>query len=297
MKLLPLDDPRWDDLATDGYPIAKIRDGLRALHEHGRIGVGASRAAGAFDFTAGTLHQGTFYSAAFAVVPHVVDFALRAPDDPEVWTWLGILVSARRGQDAPAYLDEAYRDALFRAERAAVASFLASPLRSQAAAYLALAAVALASHSAGRFLWHMPEEPGSKLALFATVICPACEGETELLVDGFAPLHAPDVSQPGPEVPPLGAAVTRTTDAWSPALAALTTDAASLPAGAVALARRVAELGVPESASEPAVLCLVAALLATRGHEERARAFMQLASSARCPDCSEESRFVDLIGG
>jgi DNA-directed RNA polymerase subunit RPC12/RpoP len=171
--------------------------------------------------------------------------------------------------------------------------------------YLALAAVALAGHPAGRFLWSMPEEPTSRLALFATIICVDCGTETEFirLPDGVAPLAdlknpptSPDASQPSPEAPKfLDSHHPRETQAWA-AIAAMPLERLDLPPGAGAVARRVAELGVPESASEQAVLCLVASLIAARGHEERAQAFMRLASDVRCPECGHVAAFVENIG-
>jgi DNA-directed RNA polymerase subunit RPC12/RpoP len=136
----------------------------------------------------------------------------------------------------------------------------------------------------------MPEEPTSDLALFATIVCVECGAETELMCVG-------DLDQPPLVTPTLPESLRpRETAAWKSIAAALPAEPAGLPLGAGAIARRVAELGVPEATPEQAALCLVANLIAMRGHQERALALMRLASNVRCPECGHVAPLVENIG-
>lgn len=299
---LPLDDPRWRALATDGLSIDRVLDGLRRLYRDRRFG----RAG--FDLTAGTLHQSTVYASALAVTPHVVAVAEELPttvEAAEAWIALGALVAAfsRAGErvegEVPDGVLAGFRASLPAAERCAVACLAEATLDGEQTAALCLASLALGGHRAGRFLWETPEPPGHPLALFLRVACPRCDAETEFLslAEGVAPLDDldhpptdPDATQPDVSAPVVDASALspRAVEAWSPIARRLGERAeVALPAAFTEAARTVVAMGVPREATERAALTLPAVMVARRGDAVWARCLARLASEMRCPSCRE----------
>ncbi|MFD9129225.1 WD40 repeat domain-containing protein [Kitasatospora sp. NPDC059571] len=287
---LPLDSPRWDEL--DGVRVEDVR----ALLEEMASAVTGSDDGWAETWTYvadGLMQQSTVTNGAYAVVPHLVETAAAAPAGrfTDLWAGIGLMLTADHRPPVPADLEAGFGAALRAAERAAVRELLAGGVPAAACTDLVLGGVALAGHHTGAVLWQFLHPHKADHLL----LCPGCESESEIPEFAADPVHPPFEA---PEQP-RPARARQGENPWSPAAAVLRDDA--LGEGwepFLRVARAVAEAGVTPETPGPAVLCLVAGLVAARGTPQWAgtawaRRLMLLTGCFRCEDCEQTWTIAD----
>ncbi|MEV7181669.1 hypothetical protein [Kitasatospora sp. NPDC093679] len=292
---LPLNSPRWREL--DGVTAEDVRQVVDAI---GTPGDGWRKAWQGL--TDSLMREDVVLDGAYAALPHVVAAAAELPPErfTDLWTDLGLMVTAAARPPVPADLRPGFEAALREAERAAVRGFLAAGTPAAGCAELALACVALAGHHTAEVLWRFldPEEP------CLVLVCPECETDTEFpkfLVDpGRPPFEAP--AQPGPDRERSGPDLVREGEhPWDEVAAALREDA--LGEGwepFLRAAGTVAAAGVPRGTPGSDVLCLVAAMVAVKGTPgwagaRWARTLMLLTGHVRCHDCGQTWTTADCL--
>ena len=149
--MLALSDPRWSSF-THAYGPA---ENIPALLARARDDPGPSHEPGTawFDLWSALCHQGDTYTASYAAVPHLVQFA---PDHLKRRRYDPLLLTAcielarleGRGPPIPPALTAAYREAIHRARELAEASFL-SAWNADADAAIRASAAALSGDIAG----------------------------------------------------------------------------------------------------------------------------------------------------
>jgi hypothetical protein len=281
---LPLDSPHWASLTAASSPDT-VLDLLREIVATGQLG-------DTWDVLQDEiLDQGDVYTAAPAVLPHVIDVA--AGLDPATlagfWTDIGFVVTAGGGRftEPPAPgLREGLAESLQLAEQLAVRSFLATEgSTASELSYHALACLGLGGHPTGSALWDFLA-PGEG---YVRADCPGCGAEWE--IDGFGdPLHPPCEPPPVPRFAPAPAG-----SAW-PEVAARLTGFGPGWAGFVDVAGALAAAAVPDEASNRELWCLVAAMVAAKGEVEWARTLARLIGHFECGECGEVFALADAIG-
>ena len=121
--MLALDDARWMLLQDAHGPAVHVPGMLRALARGDDDGA-QSATDGVWNRLCSALcHQGTTYGASYAAVPHVVEIGAARPraEQPMFWAFVGAIAGATDAAPVPPDLAAAYRQALVRAEAAAVA--------------------------------------------------------------------------------------------------------------------------------------------------------------------------------
>ncbi|MEV0740023.1 hypothetical protein AB0I51_29740 [Streptomyces sp. NPDC050549] len=244
------------------------------------------------DLAGGLLDDGTVSDGAYAALPYLVEAAAALPpgQTADFWVDLGCIVTAEDRPPVPADLEAGFGAALRLAEESALRSLLAVGAPAEVCVFLALSCVAFAGHHIATALWSLAPQEGH-----LGVVCPGCGGDTEIpefFVDSERPpLEAPGLSDPvlaRPGEHPWGevAAVLREDalgEGWEPFLR---------------VARDVAAAGVPAETPGPAVLSLVAGMVAATGTPqgagaERARQLMLLTGQFRCWNCERTWTIAD----
>ncbi|MHA6761849.1 WD40 repeat domain-containing protein [Streptacidiphilus sp. PAMC 29251] len=246
--------------------------------------------------TGGLLDDGTVVDGAYAALPHLVEAAAALPPEQsaDFWVDLGFIVTAEDRPPVPAELQAGFSAALRLAEQAAAQSFLTAAVPANDCAYLALSCVAFAGHHTGAALWNLELQES-----YLQLLCPGCGNDTEIdpfFVDPVRPpFKAPELPDPGQarqEEQPWGSS-------WNEIATALREDA--LGAGwepFLRVARTVAAAGIPPETPGPAVLCLVAGMVAAKGApqgagRELARKLMLLTGHFRCWGCEQTWTIAD----
>ncbi|WP_329246239.1 hypothetical protein OG223_11770 [Streptomyces sp. NBC_01478] len=282
---LPLHSPRWRDL--DGVTAEEVEVLLEQM-----ASTGGNWTQTWTSLAGGLLDDGTVFDGAYAALPYLVEAAAALPPGQSVdfWVDLGCIVTAEDRAPVPADLDAGFSAALRLAEQAAVRSLLAADAPAEACVSLALSCVALAGHHIGTALWSLQPQEG-----YLQLLCPGCGSDTEIpefFVDPVRPsLDAPVLpdpvrARPGPH--PWGEVATAMREEtlgeeWEPF---------------VRVARGVAVAGIPPETPGPAVLCLVAGMVAAKGTPQSAgrktaRELMLLTGHFRCWDCERTWTIAD----
>ncbi|MEU1164385.1 hypothetical protein ABZ372_28855, partial [Streptomyces sp. NPDC005921] len=233
----------------------------------------------------GLMDDGVVADGAYVALPYLVEAVAALPpgQTADFWVDLGFIVTADRLPPVPGDLEAGFGAALRLAEQAAARSLLAAGVPAQVCAHLVLACVAFAGHYTGEALNRLLGARESGLLL----VCPGCGSDTEIaefFVDPAGrPSEVPGVPAPAP-VRPGG-------HPWGEFAAALREEALGEGWEAfLRVAREVAVAGVTPETPGPAVLCLVAGMVAVRGTpqgaaREFARQLMSLTGHFRCWDC------------
>jgi hypothetical protein len=274
--LLPLDSPHWNDL-TACYSTARAIELLRQIVSMGRLGEAWQE-----------FHEGSVYGVTSAALPHLIRLAPSLTPDEQRHLWIEvaflIIAGADRfdGNEPVPGMQETLTQSLRDAEPLALQAFLDSPpLEAGEASYFALACVALSGHTVGDAIWEFLS-PGEG---YIRLECPECEAEYE--VDGFS-----DPVWPPCAPPPVPALAPRARPEWARV-------PANLPPsfeGFSAVARAVAEAGLPGQASAAAVWCLVAAMVAAKGALPWARTLLRLTGHFRCSECDSVRPITAMFG-
>ena len=163
--MLPLDGPRWQELAQAYGPandIPRLLDALERVSDLERpelwFGLWATLCSG-----------GRVYSAAYAAVPHLVGFAERRPlaDRVQALHLVGAVEAGRRHEHAPALpfdLTGAYEEAVARVAPL-IARSVGEPWDADTAQVLAGVLAIVKGH---------PQFGMAALSLEPVVVCPAC---------------------------------------------------------------------------------------------------------------------------
>jgi hypothetical protein len=269
--LLPLDSPHWHDL-TACWSAPRAIELLRQIMSTGRLGE-------AWDQLHEEItHQGSVYGVTSAALPHLIRLAPSLPpaEQRNLWIEIGLLITAGAdsfdGKEPVPGMQETLTQSLRDAEPLALQAFLdSSSLDDGEASYFALACVALSGHTVGRAIWEFLA-PGDG---YIRLKCSECDAD-EYDVDGFG-----DPVRP-PCAPPLVPALTpRACAEW----ARVPSDLPPGFEGFSAVARAVADAGLPRQAPAAAVWCLVAAMVASKGELSWARTLLRLTGHFRCGNC------------
>lgn len=281
--LLPLESPVWKDISAC-YDNVRAHELLCGFVESGRLGEQWS------EFRDEIYHQGTIYGMTSAALPHLIRLApsLSRDEQRDLWIDIAFLVyngaGSWDGREPVPGMQQTLTEALDDAETLALQAFLAddSELDPGEAGYYALACVMLAGHEVGGAL----EEhfyPGEG---YVRMECPGCATEYE--VDGFG-----DPFRPPCAAPPLPELTTRDRPEW-------TLVPVGLPPGFEefsAVARAVADAGLPTQAPAAAVWCLVAAMVASKGATAWARTLLRLTGDFRCEECDSVQPITAMLWG
>jgi hypothetical protein len=268
--LLPLDSPHWNGL-TACYSARRAIELLRRIVSTRRLGTEWE------ELRDEIIHQGSVYGVTSAALPHLIRLAPSLPPDEQrdLWIEVGFLITAGansfHGNEPVPGMQETLTQSLRDAEPLALQAFLTSPsLDEGEVSYYALACVALSGHTVGDAIWEFLA-PGNG---YIRLKCPECDAEYE--VDGFG-----DPVLPSCVPPPVPALVSRARPEWARV-------PISLPPGFEgfsAVARSVADAGLPGQASAAAVWCLVAAMVAAKGAQSWARTLLRLTGHFHCSKC------------
>jgi WD40 repeat protein len=288
---LPLHSPRWRDL--DGVKVEELEVLLEQVASAAATGGDDAWRRTWTDLSGGLMDDGVVRDGAHAALPHLVEAAAVLPPGRAVdfWVDLGFMVTADHRPPVPADLEAGFGAALRLAERAAARSLLAAGVPARLCAQLALSCVAFAGHHMGEALWRLPDQQGGDLLLS----CPGCGSDTESS-DFFEdparlPLKAPELPDPVP--------VRQEGHPWGEIAAGLREDALGEEwEPFLRVARDVAVAGVAPGTPGPAVLCLVAGMVAATGAPRRAaaelaRQLMALTGEFRCWDCERTWTIAD----
>ncbi|WP_405846401.1 WD40 repeat domain-containing protein [Streptomyces sp. NBC_01518] len=290
IQKLPLNSPRWRDL--DGVTAEEVQVLLEHMTSTADTGADVDWRQTWTHMTDDLLADGTVYNSAYAVLPHLVEAAAELPPEQSVdfWVDMGFIVTAEDRPPVPADLEPGFSAALQLAERAAARSLLDAGVPAKICGQLALSCVAFAGHRIGAALWNV--EPGET---YLQLVCPECESDTEILkffVDpGHPPFGAPEL--PDPERARQGQ------HPWGKVADALRAETLGQEwEPFLRVARVVAAAGVPVETPGPAVLCLVAGMVATKGTphwagSEWARQLALLAGHFRCWNCEQSWTIAD----
>ncbi|WP_328931692.1 MULTISPECIES: PQQ-binding-like beta-propeller repeat protein [unclassified Streptomyces] len=274
---LPLNSPRWRDL--EGATAEEVQ----VLLTH---------------MTDDLLADGTVSDSAYAVLPRLVEAAAALPPEQSVdfWVDLGFIVTAEDRAPVPADLEAGFSAALRLAEQAAARSFLAAGAPAKVCGQLALSCAAFAGHHIGEALRDV--EPGES---YLQLVCPACGYDTEILTFFVDPVHPPFAA---PELADPADHVRQGQHPWSEVADALRGDTLGEEwEPFLRVAREVAVAGVPGETPGPAVLCLVAGMVAAKGTPhwagaEWARQLALLTGHFRCWNCEQTWTIADgLVEG
>jgi len=278
--LLPLDSPHWHDLSAC-WSAKRAIELLRQIVSTGQLGEAWQQ------LQEEIIHQGTVYGVTAAALPHLIRLApsLTPDEQRELWIDVAFMVTAGAdsfdGNEPVSGMQETLTQSLRDAEPLALQAFLASPsLDEGMVSYYALACVALSGHAVGDAMWEFLV-PGDG---YVRLTCPECGAEYE--VDGFGdPVRPPCVPPPVPALAP------RACPEW----ACVPADLPPGFEGFSAVARAVANAGLPEQASPAAVWCLVAAMVAAKGALPWARTLLRLTGHFRCGECDSVRPIADMF--
>ncbi|WP_328676142.1 WD40 repeat domain-containing protein [Streptomyces sp. NBC_00343] len=237
--------------------------------------------------------DGTVYDSAYAVLPHLVEAAAELPPEQSVdfWVDMGFIVTAEDRPPVPADLEAGFSAALRLAERAAARSLLDAGAPAKVCGRLALSCVAFAGHHIGAALRCL--EPGES---YLQLVCPGCGYDTELLTFFVDPVHPPFEA---PELPDADHRARQGQHSWGEVADALQGDILGQEwEPFLRVARAVAAAGVPVGTPGPAVLCLVAGMVAAKGTpqwagSEWARQLALLSDHFRCWNCEQTWTIAD----
>ncbi|KRR15916.1 hypothetical protein CQ14_29050 [Bradyrhizobium lablabi] len=279
--LLPLDSPHWHDL-TACWSAERAIELLRQIVSTGRLGE-------AWDQLHEEItHQGSVYGVTSAALPHLIRLApsLTPVEQHNLWIEIGLLITAGAdsfdGKEPVPGMQETLTQSLRDAEPIALQAFLDSPsLDASDASYLALACVALSGHTVGRAIWEFLA-PGDG---YVRLKCSECDAD-ECDVDGFG-----DPVRPPCAPPPVPALTPRARPEW----ARVPTDLPPGFEGFSAVARAVADAGLPGQAPAAAVWCLVAAMVASKGDLPWARTLLRLTGHFRCGTCGSVQPIATML--
>ncbi|MFJ3891697.1 WD40 repeat domain-containing protein [Streptomyces sp. NPDC090083] len=293
---LPLNSPRWRDL--EGVSAEEVRLLLAHMSSTAHAGTDVGWKQTWEAMTEDLLADGTVSDSAYAALPHLVEAAAALPPEESVdfWVDLGYIVTAEDRPAVPADLDAGFGGALRLAERAALRSLLTVGAPARVCGQLALSCVAFAGHHIGAALWDV--EPGES---YLQLVCPGCEHDTEILTFFVDPVHPTFAA---PELTDLEHLVREGRHPWGEVADALRADALGEEwEPFLRVAQDVAAAGVPAGTPGPAVLCLVAGLVAAKGTPhwagtERARQLALLTGHFRCWNCEQSWTVADgLVEG
>ncbi|MFJ3799442.1 WD40 repeat domain-containing protein [Streptomyces sp. NPDC090088] len=241
----------------------------------------------------GLMDDGVVADGAYAALPYLVEAVAALPpgQTADFWVDLGFIVTADHLPPVPDDLEAGFGAALRLAERAAARSLPAAGVPAQVCAHLVLSCVAFAGHYTGEALNRLLDARESGLLL----VCPGCGSDTEIAEFFVDPAGRPS------EVPgvPAPAPVRAGGHPWGEFAAALREEALGEGWEAfLRVAREVAVAGVTPETPGPAVLCLVAGIVAVRGTpqgaaREFARQLMSLTGHFRCWDCERTWAIAD----
>ncbi|MGQ4434428.1 MULTISPECIES: WD40 repeat domain-containing protein [unclassified Streptomyces] len=269
---LPLNSPRWRDL--EGATAEEVQVLLTNM-------------------TDDLLADGTASDSAYAELPHLVEAAAALPPDQSVdfWVDLGFIVTAEDRAPVPADLEAGFSAALRLAEQAAARSFLAAGAPAKVCGQLALSCVAFAGHHIGEALRDV--EPGES---YLQLVCPGCGYDTEILTFFVDPVHPPFAA---PELADPAEHARQGQHPWSEVADTLRGDTLGEEwEPFLRVAREVAAAGVPVETPGPAVLCLVAGMVAAKGTPhwagvEWARQLALLTGHFSCWNCEQTWTIAD----
>lgn len=290
IQTLPLNSPRWRDL--DGVTAEEVQVLLEHMASTAVTGADVDWRQTWTYMTDDLLADGTVSNSAYAVLPHLVEAAAELPPEQSVdfWVDMGFIVTAEDRPPVPADLEAGFSAALRLAEQAAARSFLDAGAPAKVCGQLALSCVAFAGHHIGAALWDL--EPGES---YLQLVCPECGNDTEILKFFVDPVHPPFEA---PELPDPDRA-RQGQHPWgeiADALQAETLGQEWQPF--LRVAREVAAAGVPVGTPGPAVLCLVAGMVAAKGTpqwagSEWARQLALLTGHFRCWNCEQSWTIAD----
>ena len=288
---LPLQSPRWRDLA--GVTAEEVQALLEQMTSTAVTGADDEWRQTWTYMTDDLMADGTVYDSAYAVLPHLVEAAAELPPEQSVdfWVDMGCIVTAEDRPPVPADLEAGFSAALRLAEQAATRSLLDAGPPAKVCGQLALSCVAFAGHHIGAALWRL--EPGES---YLQLVCPGCEYDTEILkffVDpGQPPFDAP-------ELPDADHRARQGQHPWGEVADALRAETLGREwEPFLRVAREVAAAGVPVGTPGPAVLCLVAGMVAAKGTpqwagSEWARQLTLLTGHFRCWNCEQTWPIAD----
>ena len=287
---LPLNSPRWRDL--DGVTAEEVQALLEEMASTAVTGADVEWRQTWTDMTGDLLDDGTVFDSAYAVLPYLVEAAAELPPEQSVdfWVETGIIVTAEDRPPIPADLQAGFSAALRLAEHAAARSFLTADAPAKVCFQLALSCVAFAGHPIGAALWDL--EPGES---YLQLVCPGCEYDTEIEEFFVDPVHPPFAAPELPDPDPTREGQ----HPWGEVADALREETLGQEwAPFLRVARDVATAGVPVETPGPAVLCLVAGMVAAKGTPhwagaERARQLTLLTGDFRCWNCEQTWTIAD----
>ncbi|WP_405989363.1 WD40 repeat domain-containing protein [Streptomyces sp. NBC_00986] len=290
IQKLPLNSPRWRDL--DGVTAEEVQALLEHMTSTAVTGADVEWKQTWTYMTDDLLADGTVSNSAYAVLPHLVEAAAELPPEQSVdfWVDMGFIVTAEDRPPVPADLEAGFSAALRLAEQAAARSLLVAAAPAKICGQLALSCVAFAGHHIGAALWDV--EPGES---YLQLVCPGCESDTEIIKFFVDPVHPPFEA---PELPdPEGARHGQ--HPWGEVADALQAETLGQEwESFLRVARAVAAAGVPVGTPGPAVLCLVAGMVAAKGTPqwagaEWARQLALLTGHFRCWNCEQTWTIAD----
>lgn len=287
---LPLNSPRWRDL--DGVTAEEVQALLEEMASTAVTGADVEWRQTWTDMTGDLLDDGTVFDSAYAVLPYLVEAAAELPPEQSVdfWVETGIIVTAEDRPPIPADLQAGFSAALRLAEHAAARSFLTADAPAKVCFQLALSCVAFAGHPIGAALWDL--EPGES---YLQLVCPGCEYDTEIEEFFVDPVHPPFAAPELPDPDPTREGQ----HPWGEVADALREETLGQEwAPFLRVARDVAAAGVPVETPGPAVLRLVAGMVAAKGTPhwagaERARQLTLLTGDFRCWNCEQTWTIAD----
>ncbi|WP_405865747.1 hypothetical protein OG407_42450 [Streptomyces sp. NBC_01515] len=288
---LPLQSPRWRDLA--GVTAEEVQALLEQMASTAVTGADDEWRQTWTYMTDDLMADGTVYDSAYAVLPHLVEAAAELPPDQSVdfWVDMGFIVTAEDRPPVPADLEAGFSAALRLAERAATRSLLDAGAPAKVCGQLALSCVAFAGHHIGAALRRL--EPGES---YLQLVCPGCEYDTEMLTFFVDPVHP---SFEAPELPDPDHRARQGQHPWGEVADALRAETLGQEwEPFLRVARAVAAAGVPVGTPGPAVLCLVAGMVAAKGTpqwagSEWARQLALLTGHFRCWNCEQTWTIAD----
>lgn len=289
---LPLQSPRWRDLA--GVTAEEVQALLDLMTSTAVTGADDEWRQAWTYMTDDLLDDGTVYDSAYAVLPHLVEAAAELPPGRSVdfWVDLGVIVTAEDRPPVPADLEPGFSAALRLAEQAATRSFRTAGAPAKVCVQLALSCVAFAGHPIGAALWGL-QFGESHLALS----CPGCDSDTEILKFFVDPVRPPFEAPQPPDPDRVPARAGQ--HPWGEVAGALEGEVLGQEwEPFLRVAREVAAAGVPPEAPGPAVLCLVAGMVAAKGTpqwagSEWARQLALLTGHFRCWNCEQTWTIAD----
>jgi hypothetical protein len=305
---LPLDSPRWTQLATFGGNAGDVPSLIRRIQAERSF---TSESAFA-EFVDRVFQQFSVREAVYAAVPHLVDLGETLPQDQsaELWVWIGTVAACAAVSEhpVPPEFADAYAEALATAEVHCVTALASGRLEVFEAYQIGVAALGLAGHRLGLLVMdnYSPEEDAETSA-----VCQACGKQIQVAAfdEGLVVEDQDFHGYPQPPTPPrafneatfLDTEV-RSNSPWRQVEDALSRrvkpeGTTSLPASHISTAIKTARVGMPPNVAAGAAFSLLGSLLALNDGRTSARRYFHAWDEIECPFCGSRFVFADSWWG